>query len=240
MMRLNKYLAHAGVASRRRCDDLIMAGHVKVNGHKVESVGVVIDEKKDVVTFKGKPVTLGETYTYVLLNKPRGVVTTVSEQFQRNTVIDFIGIPERIYPVGRLDYNTTGVLLLTNDGELTNRLLHPNYKVLKKYRIVLNRLVRPVDLHQLQKGVELDGSMTLPCKITEIRRVDNRSILEMELREGRNRQIRRMFELFDYQVDELNRIEFAGLTLKNLQPGEWRYLIDKEVERLKERTSNGH
>lgn len=239
-MRLNKFLAHAGIASRRRCDDLIMAGYVKVNGKKVESVGVVIDEKKDIVTFKNKPVTLGKKYVYVLLNKPRGVVTTVSEQFRRSTVIDFIGIPERIYPVGRLDYNTTGVLLLTNDGELTNRLLHPNYKVKKKYRIVLNRLVRPIDLHQLQKGVELDGAMTLPCKITEIRRMDNRSVLEMELREGRNRQIRRMFELFDYQVEELNRIEFAGLTVKNLQPGEWRYLTEKEVERLKKRTSNGH
>lgn len=235
MMRLNKFLAHAGIASRRRCDDLIMAGLVKVNGQKVDRMGVVIDETKDVVTFKGQPVSLAEKCVYVLLNKPSGVVTTASDEFKRSTVIDLIGIPERIYPVGRLDYETKGVLLLTNDGELTHHMLHPGFKVEKIYRVLLDRKIKPVDLHYLRAGVELDGKMTQPCEINEMRIVDNCSFLEVKLKEGRNRQIRRMFELFEYSVEELERVSFAGLTSSGLQAGEWRYLSGEEVRRLKER-----
>jgi 23S rRNA pseudouridine2605 synthase len=233
-------MAHAGIASRRKCDDLIMAGYVRVNGKKIDQVGVVIDENKDEVTFKGQPITLGEEYIYVLLNKPRGVVTTASDQFKRKTVLDLLAIPERIYPVGRLDYETTGVLLLTNDGELTNRLLHPGYESEKVYRVLINKIIRPVDLHKLQRGTMLDDKKTLPCIIRELRRLDNRSLLEITLKEGRNRQIRRMFEEFGYEVEELNRISFSGLTLGSLRPGEWRYLTDDEIKRLKERVQNEH
>ncbi len=240
MMRLNKYLAHAGVASRRKSDDLIKAGYVKVNGQTVRKMGVVIDVEKDEVTFKGYRINLGETYTYVLLNKPQGVVTTANDQFKRAQVVDLIAIPERIYPVGRLDYDTTGVLLLTNDGELTNRLLHPNYKVEKVYRLLLNRRIRPVDLHHLRAGVILEGKRTLPCKINELRIVENKSFLEVELTEGRNRQIRKMFELLGYRVVELDRISFAGLTAGGLHRGEWRYLKEKEVAKLKERFVYGY
>ena len=238
-MRLNKYLARAGIASRRKCDDLILAGFVKVNGKTIDTVGVVIDEDKDKVTFKGRPVSIRREFSYILLNKPRGVVTTARDQFRRRTVLDLIAIPERIFPVGRLDYNTTGVLLLTDDGELANRLLHPNYKVAKVYRALLNRVIRPVDLYRLRHGVELEGRITQPCKITEQRIVDNGSLLEIELKEGRNRQIRKMFELFNYHVEELERISFAGLTSKNLQKGEWRYLTKFEVNRLKENVHYG-
>jgi 23S rRNA pseudouridine2605 synthase len=234
-MRLNKFLAHAGIASRRKCDDLIMAGHVKVNGKKVDTVGVVIDETKDEVTFKNRKVSLGEEYIYVLLNKPRGVVTTASDEFKRTTVLDLLAIPERIYPVGRLDYDTTGVLLLTNDGELTNRLLHPGYESEKIYRVLINKILRPIDLHKLQNGIMLDGKMTIPCTIKELRRKDNCSFLEIRLKEGRNRQIKRMFEEFSYTVEEINRISFSGLTLGSLRPGEWRYLTKDEITRLKER-----
>lgn len=234
MMRLNKYLAQAGIASRRKCDDLILAGFVKVNGKTIDRVGVVIDENKDKVTFKGRPVTIRKHFTYILLNKPKGVVTTARDQFRRRTVLDLIAIPERIFPVGRLDYNTTGVLLLTDDGELSNRLLHPNYKVAKVYRALLDGVIRPVDLYRLRHGVELEGRQTQPCKITELRIVDNGSLLEIELKEGRNRQIRRMFDLFNYHVEELERISFAGLKLSGLQQGEWRYLTKDEVNRLKE------
>ena len=234
MMRLNKYLAHAGIASRRKCDDLILAGYVKVNGKKVDALGVVIDETKDEVTFKNRIVTLGEVYIYVLLNKPRGVVTTASDELKRTTVLDLLTIPERIYPVGRLDYDTTGVLLLTNDGELTNRLLHPGYESEKVYRVLIDKIIKPIDLHKLQKGIMLDGKMTMHCTIKELRRMDNRSLLEVKLREGRNRQIRRMFEEFGYVIEELNRVSFSGLTLGSLRPGEWRYLTNDEIARLKE------
>ncbi len=240
MMRLNKYLAQAGIASRRKCDDLILAGYVQVNGKTIDRVGVVIDETKDKVTFKGRPVTIRKHFTYIILNKPRGVVTTARDQFKRRTVLDLIAIPERIFPVGRLDYNTTGVLLLTDDGELSNRLLHPNYKVAKVYRTLLDRVIRPIDLYRLSNGVELEGRKTQPCKITELRIVDNGSLLEIELKEGRNRQIRKMFELFGYHVEELERISFAGLKATGLQQGEWRYLTKDEIKRLKEMVDYGN
>jgi len=237
-MRLNKFLAHAGIASRRKCDDLIQAGYIKVNGKKVDTLGVVIDETKDEITFKDKKVTLDEDFIYVLLNKPPGVVTTANDEFDRTTVLDLLTVPDRIYPVGRLDYETTGVLLLTNDGELTNRLLHPGYESEKIYRVLIDKIIRPIDLHKMQKGIMLDDKMTLPCTIKELRRMDNRSFLEVTLREGRNRQIRRMFEEFGYVVEELNRVSFSGLTLGSLRPGEWRYLTSDEVARLKERVQD--
>ncbi len=240
MMRLNKFLARAGIASRRKCDDLIRAGFVKVNGQVVDQVGVVIDEEKDRVTVKDRPVNLKKKFTYIVLNKPKGVVTTARDQFRRKTVLDLIAIPERIFPIGRLDYNTTGVLLLTDDGDLAHRLLHPNYKVLKVYRVLLNRVIRPIDLHRLRNGIELDGRPTQPCKIIELRIVDNGSYLEVELTEGRNRQIRRMFEELKYRVLELERISFAGITAKGLQQGEWRYLTKDEVSHLKETVEYGN
>lgn len=237
-MRLNKFLAHAGIASRRKCDELIEAGYVKVNGKKVDTVGVVIDENKDEVTFKDQKVSLNEEYIYVLLNKPKGVVTTADDEFNRTTVMDLLPIADRIYPVGRLDYDTTGLLLLTNDGDMTNRLLHPGHESEKIYRVLIDKIIRPIDLHKLQKGVILDGKMTMPCKIKELRRMDNRSFLEIELKEGRNRQIRKMFETFSYTVEDLHRISFAGLTLGSLHPGEWRYLTKDELTRLKERVQD--
>ncbi len=239
MMRLNKFLAHAGIASRRKCDDLIRAGFVKVNGKVVDQVGVVIDETKDKVTFKGKPVKPKRKFIYIVLNKPKGVVTTARDQFKRKTVLDLIAIPERIFPIGRLDYNTTGVLLLTDDGDLAHRLLHPNYKVVKIYRVLLNKVIRPIDVHRLQQGIELDEVKTQPCKVTELRIVDNGSLLEVELTEGRNRQVRRMFEALNYKVRELERISFGGITARDLAPGEWRYLTKDEVSLLKEKVGYG-
>ena len=239
MMRLNKFLAHAGIASRRKCDDLIVAGHVTVNGELVNTVGVVIDESKDKVTFKGQPVQIVEHYVYVLLNKPKSTVTTASDEFERTTVVDLIEVPERIYPVGRLDYETSGVLLLTNDGDLTHKLLHPNYKVEKVYHALLDRVIRPIDLHKFSKGIELDGVQTQPCQIREMQIKDNSSFLEIVLKEGRNRQIRRMFEILTYEVEELERISFAGIRAGRLQPGEWRYLTSYEEDRLKEGVDYG-
>jgi len=233
IMRLNKFLAQAGIASRRKSDDLILAGFVKVNGETIDRVGVVIDEENDVVEFKGNKVSLKETFSYVVLNKPTEVISSAQDEFRRQTVVGIVSFPERIYPVGRLDYDTSGVLLLTNDGELTNRLLHPSYKVLKVYRAFIDPVLKPVDLHNLQQGVMLEDEKTQPCKIREIRKIDNGSYLEIELKEGRNRQIRRMMENFDYTVEELERISFAGITSQGLKRGEWRYLQEEEILKLK-------
>ncbi len=239
MMRLNKFLAHAGIASRRKCDDLIVAGHVTVNGERITQVGVVIDETKDRVTFKGQSVTLKEHFVYVLLNKPKGTVTTANDEFDRRTVVDLIEVPERIYPVGRLDYETSGVLLLTNDGDLTHKLLHPNYKVEKVYHALIDRVIRPIDLHKFRNGIELDGVKTQPCQVREMQIKNNGSFLEIILKEGRNRQIRRMFEVLGYKVETLQRISFAGIRAGRLQPGEWRYLTPIEEKRLKEGVDYG-
>ncbi len=233
IIRLNKFLAHAGIASRRKCDDYIKQGLVTVNGELITALGVSIDREKDTVTFKGKEIKYKEPGVYLVLNKPAGVVSTLKDEFKRDTIMNYIDIPQRVYPVGRLDYETTGVLLLTNDGELTNLLLHPRYKVIKVYHTLINKRVRPADLYYLRKGVDLGVEHTLPCEINEIRIIDNQSFLEIKLRQGINRQIRRMFELFGYEVEELERISIAGITAHGLKRGEWRYLSDKEISHLK-------
>jgi pseudouridine synthase len=233
MMRLNRYLAQAGIASRRKCDDLILQGKVKLNGETVSELGVRIDEFQDEILFEDKPVRLPQKFKYILLNKPAGYVTTAKDEYKRHTVMDLIPIPERIFPVGRLDYDTTGLLLLTNDGQLSNQLLHPKYKFEKTYHVLLDKLIKPIALHHLQQGVELDGKKTAPCKIHQIRVIDNCSFLEVRIHEGRNRQIKRMFELYDYEVEELDRIGFGPLTLTGVKRGEWRYLKQAEVDSLK-------
>ncbi len=233
-MRLNRFLALAGIASRRKCDELIAKGLVSVNGEIVKEMGIVIDENKDKVTFKGHPVNLKKKYVYILLNKPLGVVSTARDNFKRQTVVDLVAaVPERVYPVGRLDYNTTGVLILTDDGELTNRLLHPRYKIEKKYNILLDKKIKPIDIYHIERGIELDGKATQPCKLREVRVIDNQSFLEIEMREGRNRQIRRIFEKLNYDVLELDRTYFGGLTYSGLKTGEWRYLKDFEIDKLR-------
>lgn len=232
MIRLNKFLAAAGIASRRRCDDFIVEGRVKVNGEIITKLGHRIDEDKDRVAFDDAPVKPVTDKKYIIFNKPKGIITSTDDPYERNTVIDMIPIKQRIFPVGRLDYDTTGLLLLTNDGSLTNKLIHPRYKIEKKYLVLLDKIVRPIALYHLRRGIELDGKKTAPCKISEIRVIDNCSFLEVVLYEGRNRQIRRMFESEGYQVSELERISFGPLTLTGLPRGSWRYLYKNEINNL--------
>ena len=231
-MRLNKFMAAAGVASRRRCDDFITAGRVRVNGQVVTKLGVRIDESIDKVEFDGKPITLVKTHIYIVVNKPTGFVTTVRDPYKRRSVLDFIPLEERIFPVGRVDYDTSGLLLLTNDGELANVLIHPRYKIEKTYHVLLDRLVKPIAIYHFQNGIDLDGRKTAPCKLSEIRIIDNRSFMEVIIAEGRNRQIRRMFEYLGYTVVKLHRIGFGPLRLTDLGSGEWRYLTSSEIENL--------
>ncbi len=232
-IRLNRFLAMCGVGSRRRCDEIIASGQVKVNGEVVTRMGVRIDPDQDVVEYQGERLTLQQNFIYILLNKPLRTVTTLKDEKHRKTVIDVVNIPERVFPVGRLDFNTTGALLLTNDGELAYFLAHPRFEVPKIYRVLLNKRIRPIDLHHFRTGVVLDGRKTAPCRVEELRIIDNCSYLEVELHEGRNRQIRRMFDVLGYQVKELHRIEFAGLRVSDLKEGEWRLLTEQEVGRLK-------
>jgi pseudouridine synthase len=231
-IRLNKYLASCGLGSRRKCDELIAAGAIKVNGELITEMGSRVDPDTDQVEFYNQPVESPDRQVYILLNKPPRTVTTVSDEKRRRTVVDLVDIQQRIFPVGRLDYNTTGALLLTTDGKLTYLLTHPKFEVSKIYRVLLDKRIRPIDLHHFRKGIQLDDRMTAPCKVEELRIMDNASYLEVELHEGRNRQIRRMLEVLGYQVKKLHRIEFAGLRVDNLQTGEWRRLSHQEIEKL--------
>ncbi|NIV73183.1 MAG: pseudouridine synthase, partial [Calditrichae bacterium] len=229
-IRLNRYLAMAGIGSRRKCDDYIVKGRVKVNEQLTTRLGTRIDPEKDVVYFDGKRVELQKEFIYILLNKPLRTVSTAQDEKNRRTVLDILGTSKRLFPVGRLDYNSTGALLITNDGKLTYYLIHPRFRVKKIYRVLINKIMRPIDLHHFQHGIWLDGRKTHPCRVRELRRIDNRSYFEIELQEGRNRQIRRMFEVLGYHVEQLHRKRFANLSVDDLKPGEWRELSDAEVE----------
>jgi 23S rRNA pseudouridine2605 synthase len=233
-IRLNRYLALCGLGSRRKCDELIASGAIKVNGNVVVEMGVRIDPQQDSIEYYGQLLQPQEQHLYILMNKPLRVVTTVSDEKRRKTVLDLIEITDRIFPVGRLDYNTTGALLLTTDGKLSYILAHPRFEVTKIYRVLLDKRIRPIDLHHFRKGLMLEGKQTAPCKAEEIRIIDNASLMEVELHEGRNRQIRKMFDILGYQVKKLHRIEFAGLRVDNLKTGEWRQLTQQEIDQLRQ------
>ncbi|MFC4767312.1 pseudouridine synthase [Effusibacillus consociatus] len=231
MERLQKVLAQAGVASRRKCEELIAAGLVAVNGTVVTELGTKVDPATDRITVKGKPIEK-ETLVYILLNKPVGVVTTASDPEGRRTVIDIINVRERVFPVGRLDMNTSGLLLLTNDGELSNGLMHPRHEVDKLYRTEVKGWISDESLSRLENGVMLDDGITAPAKVSLIKRAPSTSLFDITIHEGRNRQIRRMCEAVGHPVLKLKRLQLAFLTMGELQPGEWRYLTKQEVSQL--------
>ncbi|MDR0693780.1 MAG: rRNA pseudouridine synthase [Prevotellaceae bacterium] len=229
--RLNKYIANSGICSRREADNYITAGLVSINGQVVTELGVKVSPGDD-VRFNGERVK-GEMKVYIVLNKPKDFVTTTDDPHADRTVLDLIGdkCPQRIFPVGRLDRNTTGVLLLTNDGELCEQLTHPSYNKKKIYHVRLNRNVKVADLRKLVEGVELEDGM---MQADEIAYVDGeKSEVGLEIHSGRNRVVRRMFEALNYQVKTLDRVYFAGLTKKNLKRGQWRFLTEKEISILR-------
>jgi len=233
MIRLNKYLASAGIGSRRKCDEYIIDGKVSVNGQVEKKLGVRVDELKDIIFFEGNEVKIERNLLYIILNKPIDIITSAKDEFDRNTVIDLIPIKERIFPVGRLDQDSTGLVLLTNDGELANQLIHPKYKIPKTYHVLLNKIIHPKDKYHFERGFLLEDKKTAPCKLSEIRIIDNCSFLEVILYEGRKRQIRRMFDELGYRVCKLERIAFGPLKLTGIKRGEWRYLNKNEIARLK-------
>ena len=235
-VRLQKYMAECGVASRRKSEELIEMGKVKVNGH-IAHIGDKINPKKDIVTVKGKKINKEEKLYYLMLNKPRGYVTTVSDELGRKTVMDLIDIKARVYPVGRLDKDSEGLLLLTNDGSFANALTHPKHNYAKVYRVTVRPSVNDEILDRLRNGIEIDGRKTSPCDVSIITQEEGRVVLEFILREGRNRQIRKMCEAVELQVARLKRISIGPVKLGMLQTGKYRQLTDNEVRKLM-RSSN--
>lgn len=231
--RLQKIIAAAGYCSRRRAEELIAAGKVRVDGH-VATLGEQADAETSTILIDNKPLKAAEELVYVLLNKPLGTVTTLSDPQGRPVVTDLVrDLPVRLFPVGRLDINTSGLLLLTNDGALANRLAHPSHQVDKVYLAKVRGRLTDDSKRQLQAGVMLDDGMTAPAKITNLRVQGSHTWFELTIHEGRNRQVRRMCEVLGHQVNRLIRIGYAFLSLDGLAPGQKRMLTTREVARLK-------
>ena len=233
MERLQKIIAQSGYCSRRKAEELITAGKVRVNGSVVTKLGTQADGN-DIIEVEGFTIESKQEKVYVLLNKPRGVVTSTKDDIKRKVVTDLINIPTRIYPVGRLDYDTTGVLLLTNDGELTNELLHPSNHIEKVYVAKIKGILTPGHKKTLETGVVIDGIKTAPSKV-KIKKIDkksNTSIVEIMIYEGRNHQVKNMFKALGYDVEKLRRDRVLFLTCDGLPKGEYRFLSIKEVKRL--------
>ena len=231
-VRLQKFMAECGVASRRKSEELIEMGKVKVNGH-VANIGDKINPKRDIVTVRGKKINKVDRMYYIMLNKPRGYVTTVSDELGRKTVMDLItDIDERVYPVGRLDKDSEGLLLLTNDGSFTNCMTHPSHNYAKVYRVTVRPSVNDSILNNLRNGIEIDGRKTAPCEVTVLEEQENRVVLEFVLHEGRNRQIRKMCESQGLEVARLKRLSVGSLKLGMLPQGKYRELSEIEVKKL--------
>lgn len=237
-VRLNRFLAMAGIASRRAAEELILSGEVKLNGHVVTELGTKVHTEKDVVTLHGKTVSLSQHLVYILLHKPKDYITTASDEKGRRTVLDLVRVSQRVFPVGRLDRNTTGALLLTNDGMLANKLMHPSSKVMKSYHVSLSTSLEMSHAEKLARGVFLEDGKTSPAEVELIPGTKNKEVV-LHIHEGKNRQVRRMFESFGYEIMKLHRVAYAGLTLRNVGRGGWRYLTPKEIRNLKELVLSG-
>jgi 23S rRNA pseudouridine2605 synthase len=233
LVRLNKFIAHAGVCSRRKADELIRSGKVHVNGKSVSNLGMRIDPRKDVVFVNEKQVVMLDEPVYIVLNKPRDCITTASDERGRATVMDYVHVRERVFPVGRLDRHTTGVLLLTNDGEFANRLMHPKSEIKKTYKVTLDKSLNPGDAEKLAGGIRLSEATTAPAEI-HILPGGKKKIVGIAIREGRNRQVHRMFEALGYEVEKLDRVSYAGISSEGLARGQSRYLTKRELRALKE------
>ena len=235
-IRLQKYLAECGIASRRKAEEYIQEGKVQVNGKVVTELGVKINPEKDIVYFNNKKVAKQNENIYILLNKPIGYVTTTKDQFNRETVLDLIkGINKRIVPVGRLDMYTSGALILTNDGDFTYKVTHPSHEITKTYVATLRGIVTYEEMEKLKSGVEIEDYLTRPAKVKILKTDEEKgqSRLEITIHEGKNRQIRKMCEAIGHKVLALHRSKIAGIGVKELPIGKWRYLTRDEVNTIK-------
>lgn len=231
-IRLQKFLAEAGIASRRKAEELIIKGRVRVNGISVSELGTKVSEG-DFVELDGKRVNPESQKVYIMLNKPVGYVTTAKDQFARSTVLDLLkGVKERVYPVGRLDYDTSGLILLTNDGDFTFRLTHPRHEVNKVYIAEVNGIPNEEEMSRFEKGLKIEDYITAPAGIRLLHRKPKFSVLEIEIHEGRNRQVRKMCDAIGHPVNSLQRVAIGSLKLGDLEEGAWRYLTSGEVNSL--------
>jgi len=231
-MRLQKLLSECGAASRRKAEELIAQGKVRVNGHCAQ-IGQSVNPKSDVVTVDGKRIRRAKQKRYIMLHKPRGYVTTMTDELGRRCVTELLqGVNERVYPVGRLDRNSEGLLLLTNDGDFANALMHPRSHVAKTYRVTVRGEMTQAQMDKFAAGIELDGKLTAPAEITPVLKEEGRMVLEIVLYEGRNRQIRRMLEALDLTAIRLKRKAIGSVQMGMLQQGDWRDLNEKEVAAL--------
>jgi pseudouridine synthase len=234
LVRLNKLLAQRGVASRREADRLIEEGAVEVNGRCVQELGTKVDDANDKIAVKGRPLRPGGEPVYMALNKPPGTLVTLSDPFNRPTVRTLIPtLPPGVFPVGRLDRDSEGLLLLTNDGELAFRLTHPRYEVPKLYLVRAEGAVPAAAVAQLEAGVVIEGKKTAPAKVKVLETREAFTVLQVEIHEGRKREIRLMFTAVGHEVLRLERVSFGGIRLERLEPGRWRFLQTSEVRRLK-------
>ena len=232
--RLQKYLAECGIASRRKCEEYILQGKVKVNNNLVTELGTKINPQKDIVAFEGKEIKRENKKIYILLNKPIGYVTTAEEQFGRDKVLDLVKVKERIVPVGRLDMYTSGALILTNDGDFVYKVTHPKHEITKTYTVTLKGIVNKTEVEQLRKGVIIEDYITKPAKVKILKTDEEKDIsrLEITIHEGKNRQIRKMCESIGKKVIALHRSKIGNIDVKDLKIGQWRYLKESEVKQL--------
>lgn len=228
LTRLNKFISNSGLTARRKADELIFAGRVTVNMKTVTEPGTRVNPERDVIKVDGEKLKPQSEYIYIVLFKPRGYVTTTHDEKGRPTVMDLIGLNTRLYPIGRLDYDTDGVLLLTNDGEFANMMMHPRHKVFKTYFAKLDKPIEDNDIRKLREGVLIDGKPTSRAKVRIIPNSADQNIW-ISIHEGRNRQVRRMLEILGYVVQRLKRVEYARIGLDGLKPSEWRYLTPEEL-----------
>jgi 23S rRNA pseudouridine2605 synthase len=232
--RLQTVLAHAGAASRRKAAELIKNGKVKIDGRVSTEIGLRIDPGEHRITVNGRLISREEKKHYFMFNKPKNVISTVTDTHDRRKVTDFFRhVNARLYPVGRLDKDTTGVLIVTNDGELAHKLAHPSFEIDKEYEVKIKGVLARQDLIGLERGIRLDGRKTAPCRIRPVKKTSEGTTYRIELHEGRKRQIRRMFGSVGAKVIELKRVKYAGLTAGKLKEGQYRELSKREVERLK-------
>lgn len=232
--RLQKYLANSGVASRRKAEKLILQGKVKVNGKVVTELGTKVIPGKDIVEYDGNEIKRTDKHVYILLNKPIDYVTTAKDQFNRPSVLDLVKVPQRIVPVGRLDMYTSGALILTNDGDFVYKVTHPKHEIEKTYTVTIIGIVKNEEVEKLRKGIKIEDYTTKPAKVKILKTDEekNQSRLEITIHEGKNRQIRKMCEAIGHKVLALHRSKVAGIGVKDLPLGKWRYLSQEEVAKI--------
>ena len=233
-VRLQKYIADYGITSRRKAEELIKQGKIKVNGQIVYELGTKINPQKDIVLYQDKKIKEKQKNVYILLNKPIGYVTTVNDQFKRPSVLDLVKVKQRIVPVGRLDMYTSGALILTNDGDFVYQVTHPKHEIDKTYTVTIKGIVTKQDVELLKNGVKIGDYTTKPAKVKILKTIleKNSSRLEITIHEGKNRQIRKMCEAVGYPVLALHRSKISGIDVKDLPLGKWRFLSKQEVERI--------